>query len=378
MKTDTINAFATENYDEMIKLWKELCRIPAPSLQEDKRVDFCKKWLDGIGACGVYTDEAKNVVLPINCDGKEKITVFVAHTDVVFPDTEPLPLTDDGVHVHCPGCGDDTASLAVLLYCAKYILEKGIKPENGLLIVLVSGEEGLGNLVGARRIMKDYEGRIARFVSFDSKINKITDRCVGSCRYRVTAKTEGGHSFSNYGKKNAIHALSEIVNAIYSIDVPHDKDNRTTVNVGMISGGTSVNSIAQYAEMLCEYRSDSAKYLDIMKQKFHEIFEDAQTDETEILVELVGERPCARDVDENELNTLREITYNIIKEISGKDSDFVSGSTDCNIPLSMGVPSICIGVYNGGGVHTREEWVSKESLRPGLEIGIRTLLELSR
>ncbi len=371
-----LNKFVSDNYDEMIKLWKEICQIPAPSLNEDKRVEFCKRWLENIGAEGVYVDEAKNVIFPVNCEGKNEISLFVAHTDVVFPDLTPLPLYDDGKIVHCPGAGDDTASLTALLYCAKYIVENNIKPENGLLIVCVSAEEGLGNLVGTRQIMKDFAGRIKQFVSFDSNINKITDRCVGSSRYKITAKTAGGHSFQAFGNKNAIHALAEIINAIYSIDIPHDEINRTTVNVGIISGGTSVNTIAQEASMLCEYRSDIAEYLDIMKGKFAEIFENARTGETEITVENVGERPCARGVDENELDRLRKITFDIIKEVSGKDSIFKSGSTDCNIPLSLGVPAICIGTYNGGGAHTREEWVDKESMRNGLLIGLRTLLEL--
>ncbi len=376
MNTENIKEFVRENYDAMIALWKELCVIPAPSLKEDLRVEFCKNWLTGIGAEGVYVDEAKNVIYPIGCEGKNEITVFLAHTDVVFPDLTPLPLSDDGETVRCPGCGDDTASLTALLYCAKYLIENKITPEKGLLLVCVSAEEGLGNLVGTRQIMKDFAGRIKQVVSFDSHINLITDRCVGSSRYKVTAKTKGGHSFQSFGNKNAIHALSEIVNAIYSIDIPHDENNRTTVNVGTIKGGTSVNTIAQEAEMLCEYRSDLSAYLDIMKEKFAEIFERARTEETEIIVENVGERPCARGVDENELNRLRKVTFDIIKEISGKDSIFKSGSTDCNIPLSLGVPAICIGTYNGGGAHTREEWVNKESMRPGLEIALRSVLEL--
>ncbi len=373
---ENIQHYINQNYPSMISLWKQLCTIPAPSLQEDKRVTFCKEWLEGIGAQGVYTDTAKNVIFPVNCEGKNEITLIVAHTDVVFPDLTPLPLREDGENVYCPGAGDDTASLTALLYCAKYIVENNIKPANGLLLVCVSGEEGLGNLVGTRQIMKDFAGRIKQFISFDSNINQITDRCVGSSRYKVTVKTKGGHSFQAFGNKNAIHALSEIVNKIYSLDIPHDEQNRTTVNVGTVKGGTSVNTIAQEAEMLCEYRSDSATYLDIMKAKFTEIFENARTSETEILVENVGERPCARDVDENEMNRLRRITFDIIKEVSGKDPIFKSGSTDCNIPLSLGIPAICIGTYNGGGAHTREEWVNIESMRPGLEIALRTVLEL--
>lgn len=372
-----IKKFAEQNYAEMLTLFEQLCKIPAPSLMEDKRAEFCKEWLSNIGFNEVYIDSAKNVVLPINCEGKDRISVAVAHTDTVFPDLEPMPYVDDGKNIHCPGSGDDTASLAVLLYVAKYIKENEINFPNGLLLVCNSAEEGLGNLKGTRQIFTDYCGRIARFISFDDEVGNIADRCVGSCRYNVTVKTKGGHSYSKFGNPNAIHILSEIITQIYGIEIPCDGVSKTTLNVGTISGGTSVNTIAQNAEMLCEYRSDNYKHLEIMKTEFLKIFEDAKKYSTEISFEVVGERPCAKDVDETQIDYLRETLSGIIKNITGKDVTYTSSSTDCNIPLSLGVPAICIGIHNGSGAHTREEWVEKESLKNGLEIGINTVLKIA-
>ena len=370
-----IKDFVSKNYNALFELIAELCKIPAPSLHEERRAEFCKNWLEEVGAKGVYIDSAKNVVYPINCEGKKNILAIVAHTDTGFPDTEPMPYTDDGEKIHSPGVGDDTASLAVLMFLAKYIIENNLTSENGILLVCNSAEEGLGNLKGTRQLFKDYEGRIAKFVSYDSMtLKQMADRCVGSCRYIVTATTPGGHSYLKFGAPNAIHALAKIITKIY--DIPLPKDSKTTVNVGTISGGTSVNTIAQSAQMLCEYRSDSADAIDMMKKEFAAIFESVQTDEIKIDVEVVGERPCAKGVDEAELLKLRRELTEIVEGVTGEPVIYESSSTDCNIPLSKGIPAITIGVYDGFGAHTREEWILKKSLVHGMEIAIKTALKL--
>ncbi len=275
--SNEIKAYIAQNQQQMLATLKELCEIPAPSHFEHQRAEYCKKWLDAIGAQGVYTDDALNVVFALNCEGSNEITVFAAHTDTVFPDLEPMPYFDDGERIHCPGAADDTASVAVLLMMAKFFVEKKILPQNGILFVFNSCEEGLGNLKGTRRLFKDFHGRINRFISFDSLMNTVNDRCVGSHRYEVEVLTEGGHSFGDFGKNNAIAELSEIVTEIYKIKVPDKANSHTTYNVGEISGGTSVNTIAQNAKMLCEYRSDDRECLDIMQARFDKIFDAARS-----------------------------------------------------------------------------------------------------
>lgn len=373
---ENIEKFLKENKDELYRIHKELCLIPAPSGLEDERAEYCKKLLISYGAKGVYIDEAKNVIFPLNADKSDRLTVMVAHTDTVFPDLEPMPFVDDGETIKCPGVGDDTASLAVLLLVAKFLVENGIKPENGLLIVANSCEEGLGNLKGTRQLFKDFEGRVAQFISYDAaSLRRITNNCVGSVRYEVEVKTEGGHSYGAFGNKNAIHYLSKIVNAIYELKVPEIEGERTTYNVGTIEGGTSVNTIAQNAKMLCEYRSTSSEALEIMKGKFFEIFDSVRAMGVEVNVTVVGERPSAKGVDENEIKRMCEIVSKVQKEVTGEDTAYGSGSTDCNIPLSLGVPAICFGVYVGGGAHTRGEWIKKDSMMPGLEIALKTTLD---
>lgn len=367
---NAMHNYIMQNKQLMLQTLKELCAIPAPSGMEQDRAVYCKKWLEENGAKGVYIDSALNVIFPLNCEYSNEITVFVAHTDTVFPDTEPMPYVDDGEKIHCPGVGDDTASLAVLLMLAKYYVEQKINPAKGILFVCNSCEEGLGNLKGTRQLFKDYAGRIRQFVSFDSNLNVANDACAGSHRYEVEVLTEGGHSFQKFGNANAIAELSKIVTGIYSIEVPQKEGCRTTYNVGNISGGTSVNTIAQSAKMLCEYRSEDKDCLAYMQKQFAAIFDAVRSNAVQVNVQKIGDRPCS-DIEDAKIENLRTILKPIIENAIQEPLQFKSASTDCNIPLSLGIPAMCIGVYRGAGSHTRQEWVEKASLVPGLEIAIR-------
>ncbi len=359
-------------------LLKKLCLIPAPSHFEDARAALCKKWLEDNGALGVYIDEAKNVIFPLGCEGSDQITVVVAHTDTVFPDTEPMPYREENGRIYCPGVGDDTASLVHLMLCAKFFIQNDLQPKGGVLFVCNSCEEGLGNLLGTRTVMKAYEGRVKQFLSLDSfSFGVLNVGCVGSHRYEVEVRTEGGHSFSAFGNRSAVLSLAEMISAIYAIEVPQREGSKTTYNVGIIEGGTSVNTIPQGAKMLCEYRSNNKECLAIMKKKFEEIFRNANTDKTAVTVKQIGDRPCAGNVDARALAEMADTCRAIIKEVTGVVAKDRPASTDCNIPLSLGIPAVCFPTYNGTGAHTREESLEIASLLPGLEIAIRTIATLS-
>ena len=372
---DSIQNFIKNNTNSMYETLKELCLIPAPSHKEHKRAEYCKNWLTNNVSLGAYIDEALNVIFPINCEKSNEITVFAAHTDTVFPDLEPMPYSDYGEKIFCPGVSDDTASVVTLLYTAKYFCENNIIPDKGIMFVCNSCEEGLGNLKGTKQLFNDFDGRIKQFITFDNELTSIADRCVGSHRYEVEVLTEGGHSFGDFGKKNAIATLSEIISEIYKISVPKIENSTTTFNVGTIAGGTSVNTIAQSAKMLCEYRSDSYECLSIMQEKFEKIFSSAEKSDVKVNVKKVGDRPCS-NIDFKKIETLKNIIVPIIKDVTGCDIEELCMSTDCNIPLSLGIPALCIGTSNHGNLHTREEWLDKASIIPGLEIAIKTALEL--
>lgn len=375
MTYENIEQFVLKNKTKAFEMIKELCNIPAPSHFEHRRAEYCKRWLENEGAEDVYIDEALNVIFPLNCKNSNEITVFAAHTDTVFPDTEPMPYFDDGEKIHSPGVADDTASVVVLLMMAKYFIEYNIIPPKGILFVCNSCEEGLGNLKGIKKIFDDYNNRVKQFISFDSDLNVVNDVCVGSHRYEVEVLTSGGHSFGDFGNINAISIASQIVSEIYKINVPEKAGTKTTYNVGIFSGGTSVNTIAQNAKFLCEYRSDDAECLSYMQKQFEAIFESARGDAVKIAIKKVGDRPCS-DIDIKKIEELKKIAVPEIEKIINEKVSFKSSSTDCNIPLSKGIPSLCVGVNIHKGMHTREEWVDKESIITGLKVAIQLGIKL--
>lgn len=357
-------------FDTHVELLKTLAAIPSPSHQEEKRAAFIKNWLDAAGAQGAYIDEAKNVILPFAIEGRNDITVYMAHTDVVFPDETPLPVREEDGILYAPGIGDDTANVTGILTAVQYILEHHLQPKEPVLLVLNSCEEGLGNLDGTRRIMKDFAGRIRELISFDGTYQSMIVRAVGSERWKVTCRTAGGHSYSAFGNPNAIHHLAKLINRFYEQSLPGWEDQKTTYNVGVISGGTSVNTIAQDAGMLYEYRSDDRNALRFMHDQFFRILKESESEDAHFEVELLGERPCNGEIDAKAWERLLTRCEKAVSEATGDPVKRCSGSTDANIPLSLGIPATTFGLYLGGKAHTREEWLNIESLRKGLLIAI--------
>lgn len=240
-------------------------------------------------------------------------------------------------------------------------------PKQGILFVASSGEEGLGNLKGVRQLMKDYEGKISELVAIDGSYDSIVNQAVGSLRYRVGVHTEGGHSYGKFGNQNAIQTLSSMINTLYTYKVP--KPGKSTYNVGTITGGTSINTIAQYAEMRFEYRSDVRESLASMNQFFQSVIEAYRNMEhVQIECELLGERPCTGDVNPEKQTALENKALDLMEAFTGKRPQCYSGSTDSNIPLSVGVPSICFGGHMGTGAHTREEFLNVKDLKLGMLI----------
>ena len=362
-------AYTEGLHEELIALIKTLCRIPAPSNLEAQRAAFCKKWFEAAGAKAVHVDSALNAIVSMNDTGSNDLIVFMAHTDTVFPDLEPFEAAEDGDRLCCPGVGDDTANLAMLMLCARHFIQAGIPEGTGVLFVANAGEEGLGNLKGCRQLMKDYAGRVKQVISFDGGLGHVVNKAVGSDRYQVKITAQGGHSYGKFGNTNAIHLLSCMVADLYAITPPvaEGGGSKTTYNVGLISGGTSVNTIAQTAEMLYEYRSDDQGCLDQMRAHFNTIVEKYKALAVAVDIELLGARPCMGDVDPAAQKALEgRIVAAIEKEAGIQGVAFGSGSTDCNIPYSLGIPGVCTGGYSGEGAHRREEWISMSSMKPGI------------
>ena len=371
--TNEMLTYFDEHRQEAFDLLIELARIPAPSHHEEKRAEFCRNWLEAQGCKGVYIDEALNVIWPVGCTDENDLTVYMAHSDVVFPDTEPLPLKVEDGKIFCPGVGDDTSCVVALMTVAKYIAQSGFQPkDSGLLLVVNSGEEGLGNLKGSRKIMEQFGSRVKEFITFDGYAKSIANTTVGSKRYKVEVATEGGHSYGAFGNRNAIAYLASLINTLYEIKVP--TRGKTTFNVGTISGGTSVNTIAQNAQMLYEFRSDNREDLAQMEEHFHAAINFYRTKGIEVTVTQVGDRPCMGDVDPVREQALMDRGAQAVKKYYGYDVVYRSSSTDCNIPMAMGIPGICVGTVDGGKAHTREEYIEIDSLLPGLKVAAEMIL----
>ena len=367
--------YIKETKAEMLQLLEELCQIPAPSGNEEKRAEFCKSWLQKNGAKTVYIDDALNVVFPYDCDGKEEIIAFFAHTDVVFPDTDKLPLIKNGDIWSCPGIGDDTACLVLMMMVIKYLLKNNLKSDKGILFVANSCEEGLGNLKGCRKIMQDYSSKITEFYTFDGQYNHLVNRCVGSNRYEITVNSAGGHSFNDFGNTNAIAVVSNLICELYKYEVPKKQGAKTTYNVGIIDGGTSVNTIAENCRVLYEYRSDDKACIEEIKDFFEKTLQKVQSQtDAKIQVKLIGDRPCGGEVNQEKLNQMTSDIVEICQKHSNIECLVTSGSTDCNIPMSLGIPSICVGNHLGGGVHRREEFIYISSLDAGYKITAEVIL----
>lgn len=368
MLFQTAEQYIDRHMNDLIELTAALCAIPAPSHHEEARAAFCLDWLRGHGIEDAYIDGAKNVVWPYQCAGKSAVVCLAAHTDTVFPDTDPFAMELREGRAYCPAVGDDTVNVALLMLVMAFVAGHRPLCPTGMLFTLNACEEGLGNLDGMRRLFADWDGRIGAFVSLDGSYASIVNKAVGSVRYRVSIETEGGHSFGSFGQRNAIEKLSRLISMLYDVEAPQLPGVKTTYNVGLVSGGTSVNTIAQHAEMLYEYRSDAREGLSAMRRKFDEAIERVRPSCEKITVEVLGERPCSSSVNLGALKALTSRAAEIIEQFTGAQPNIQSGSTDCNWPLSLGIPAICFGGYLGRGAHTREEYIELDSLPTGARI----------
>lgn len=368
---ETLDAFIEANREDSVQLLMTLGKIPAPSHQEDQRAAFCKKWFQQEGCSEVWIDGAKNVVCKFNCDRYDHITVLMAHMDVVFDDTGELPMSRSGDILRAPGIGDDTANLVNLMMGTRFLIQHKAQLKTGIMIVANTCEEGLGNLKGCKEIFSNYGDRIREFYSFDGYLSQCTSTAVGSHRYRMQVLCEGGHSYLNFGRDNAIQIAAELIHQLYQITPPQEE--YTTYNVGRIEGGSTVNSIAQEATMLYEYRSSSEHCLQIMQQAVKDTVERFRADGKTVNLEVLGIRPGCGDGDKTALRAWTERNIGLIRQYYTGEMDLGPYSTDANIPLSRNVLANTIGTIRGGGAHTREEWVDLNSLPIGMGVVLSIL-----
>jgi acetylornithine deacetylase/succinyl-diaminopimelate desuccinylase-like protein len=343
----------------------ELTQIPAPPFKETARGAEFKRRLEALGYRDVRVDSVGNVIAERRGTGGGPTVVIAGHLDTVFPEGTDVTVKHDGTKLRAPGIGDDDRGLAVVLAVARAFERAGVQTNGTIYFVGDVGEEGPGNLRGMRYLFgKELKGKVDYFISVGDTGLGIASRAVGSNRYRVTYKGPGGHSYGAFGIPNPIHALGRAIAGISDIQVPTTP--KTTFNVGVIQGGTSVNSIAAEATMEVDMRSEDAKSLAAVDTKIQKILRDALTAENarwtgsraanarlSLVIDTIGIRPTGTQSD------AAPIVRTAIA--AGKTLGFTSttsaSSTDANIPISLGIPAIRIG--GGGtaeGAHSLGEW----------------------
>ena len=370
-------SYGTDVAQEAHDLLCTLARIPAPSHDEGRRAEFVRDWLIGQGL-EAEIDDALNVTSSYGVGIIGRIALFSAHTDVVFPDTDPLPLVEQDGRIQAPGVGDDTANLVCLLLAYRELLRRirtgELKRRRAVMIAANSCEEGLGNLDGMKALFARVGRRIETFVSLDGYAPHVVTRPVGSHRWRISCDTPGGHSYAKFGSPNAIERLSAFICAFYQIERPDEEP--VTVNVGRIEGGTTVNSIAQHAEALIEYRSVSEACLATMRERVEQLVEQSDAEDVRFTLELIGERPGEGPIDPVRQNALMKACEQAVEETLGEQVQWGPSSTDANVPFSLGIPATTVGAIRGAGAHTREEWMDATSLAPGVDCALALMERL--
>ncbi len=360
-----------ENYnDELRELFTELCKISSPTNQEDERAGFIANWYAENGLLNFEIDSAGNVLYMFNVKGFNQVHVFTAHMDTVFSaDTVLSPRIEDDT-LYCPGSGDNTANLAIMMMTVKYLTENGFEPSTGMIFAADICEEGLGNLKGVNTIIEEYGSRIESLVSLDLAYGTVINKAVGSKRYEISVNTRGGHSFHDFGNPSAIAVAGGLINDIYHQQLP--EKGVATYNVGIINGGAGVNVIAQNASFLYEIRAEDAENMSFLDENLTEILINHNAFGVGIECKLLGERPCMGNVDPSKLQFLTDRVIAAYKAADWKsagygiDYSIIPGSTDCNASLAKGIPSICFGLAYSEGHHTLGEFTRLDSLIPGM------------
>jgi tripeptide aminopeptidase len=358
----------------------QLCRIPASTFFEQRRAEWMLGQFRALG-CGARIDRGGNVIAHPRENRTGPYVALTAHLDTVL-----APRKDEEVYVapdgrlHGPGVADNGAGLAALLAIARVVTSfPDLADEfRNLVFIANVGEEGEGNLSGMRYLCRQSNtgGRIQAFVILDGpNIDHITSQALASRRFDVTISGPGGHSWSDYGFANPVHALARVITSFTEQRLPVNGSPRSSYNFGIIEGGSSINSIPTYARTKVDIRSESPARLDEIAALLTATVERALETENEratgakvtAKVKEIGSRPGGKlPADAYILQAVRAVdTHFAIR------SHLDCASTDANIPLSMGLPAISIGAGgHGGGAHTPSEWFSPD----GRELGLRRIL----
>jgi acetylornithine deacetylase/succinyl-diaminopimelate desuccinylase-like protein len=380
--------FLARDYDRFVRELITLTEIPAPPFKETARAAAFLQMLRASGLADVETDAEGNVMGVRRGTSAQRTTLAVlAHLDTVFPEGTDVHVKRDGTKLSAPGVGDDTRGLALMLTMIRAMDAAHVQTANDILFVGNVGEEGEGDLRGAKYLLLKgkYKDRIKSFIAIDGgDQGNITNGALGSKRYRVTFKGPGGHSYGAFGIVNPAFAMGEAIAQFSRIAVPTNP--KTTFNVGVVRGGTSVNAIPTEVSMDVDMRSESPDALNKVVADFQAIVREAVVQENaarstkegkvEADVKLIGDRPSGETA---VTSPLVQSTTAIVKAF-GLTPHYSISSTDSNIPISLGVPAITIGRGPSERSHSLDEWtdVEKTSAVKAAQVALAIILSAAQ
>ena len=363
----------------------ELTEIEAPPFKEEKRAKEFAKRLQLAGLENVWIDSIGNVIGFLKGSIGNKNIAINAHIDTVFPEGTDVRVQERNDTLYAPGIGDDTRGLAMLLTIAETIKMNNIEPVNNIIFIGTVGEEGLGDLRGVRYLFENNNPKIDSWIAIDGgTIGRVNNQALGSYRYEVVFDGPGGHSWGAFGLVNPHHALGYgIKNFIEKADLYTSSGPKTSYNVGVISGGTSINSIPFESSMLIDIRSIEPNRLDDMEEILFNSMQKALKEQNEmkrsgsdltLTINKIGNRPSGK-VEESVPLIQRTIAAT---QYMGVEPRLTIGSTDSNIPISIGVPAVTIGRGGeGGGAHSLDEWWINKDGYKSIQLALLILLSES-
>lgn len=356
----TIEELESRTLNELIMLTE----IPAPPFKEELRAAKYAEMLKEAGADSVWTDEVGNVIaLKKGLSGKKTVALD-AHLDTVFPEGTDVTVKKHGDTLIAPGIGDDTRGLMVVLTVLRALEINNIETEANILFIGSVGEEGLGDLRGVKHLFREDGPGIDSWIGVDGgDISGIANGALGSHRYRVTFKGPGGHSWGAFGLAHPHHALGRAINSFsITADSLSRSEEKVSYNIGRIGGGTSVNAIPFESWLEVDMRSAVPKQLEKMDQIFQKSVQEALKKENQVKregadlqveIDMVGDRPSGIIPADNSLVQKAMASAALF----GATPALRTGSTNSNIPISLGIPAVTIGRGGkGDGAHSLQEW----------------------
>jgi tripeptide aminopeptidase len=360
--------------------------IAAPTGSEGERAAHLARCFREMGLPESQIDEVGNVLtlLPAHRDSSvaDELVVVAAHLDTIFPAGTDTTMHEMEGRVRGPGITDNARGLAGMLAVARAIRAAGIGTTRSLLLVGTVGEEGVGDLRGAKHLLREdspIRPRVAAFIALDGAgANRVVHRAIGSIRHRVTISGLGGHSWGDRGASNPAHALARAITGLIGMTPPWAGEHAVTV--GRMAGGTSVNAIPEEAWLELDLRSEDPRILEWLAARAGVVVRDAVQEEIAAgragsplvaRVEEIGNRPCGVTPPDSPL------VQNAVEatRLIGAEPELVASSTDANVPIALGIPAISIGAGGrGAGVHTTDEWYENEDGLRGLERALLTIL----